>query len=98
MTTDIDTADELKDFGLGDVVNSDENPLLKHAALAPEEQADVFLNYRLARQPNGDRALRISVNGQHIDVTAAQAEQLSILLGPAAIDLADIRLDIGGES
>ena len=87
--------DTTHDNGTGDVVNSDENPVLTKQ---PKEHYDVFLNYKLAYQPNGERALRVWANGQYIDITAAQAQQLSILLLPAANDLADIRQGIGGES
>jgi hypothetical protein len=97
-----DPNDPFDDPTVGDLRDTTENPVLdlgvvEHVrAEAPAVTLmDVTVNMRLARDPNGERCIRVDIPKF---LTAAEANELLLSLQPAVRAVGDIRQDLGYES
>lgn len=77
---------------LGDITNTDENPVLHAAPLDPLPH--VLSNHTLAREPDGARCIAW---GKY-KLSAAEAARLAIELTDAADAVSEIRVKQGFES
>lgn len=99
----IDPKDPFDDPTVGDVHEITENPVLDlTAAIETVERRnieapslDVTVNMRLARDPNGERCIRVDIPKF---LTAAEAHELVLSLQPAVDAVGTIRQNLGFES
>lgn len=79
----------------GNVHLASEEPVLEGER--PSDQIDVFVNFRIARQPDGHHAIRVFLPETGV-VTAAQAHWLHIDLDAASQAVSSVRTALGYES